>query len=123
MDSNSSSDSEMERFYKSTAVVGMSKNEDKPAHFVPRSNIEHGYNVSPVIPTLTAAYLKSKSLGRKSYVIIADTSEKIDIEVFRRSEDVRPIVSNAIKKVVHHEAKVIWMQSGLYNEQAEKNLL
>lgn len=116
MDSNSSSDSEMERFYKNTAVVGMSKNEDKPAHFVPRYDIEHGYNVSPVIPTLTAEYLKSKSLGRKSYVIIADTSEKIDIEVFRRSEDVRPIVSNAIKKVVHHEAKVIWKQSGLYNE-------
>lgn len=116
MDSNSRSDSEMERFYKNTAVVGMSKNEDKPAHFVPRSNIEHGYNVSPVIPTLTAEYLKSKSLGRKSYAIIADTSEKIDIEVFRRSEDVRPIVSNAIKKVVHHEAKVIWKQSGLYNE-------
>lgn len=61
MDSNSSSDSEMERFYKSTAVVGMSKNEDKPAHFVPRYDIEHGYNVSPVIPTLTAEYLKSES--------------------------------------------------------------
>ena len=113
MDSNSRSDSEMERFYKNTAVVGMSKNEDKPAHFVPGYDIEHGYNVSPVIPTLTAEYLKSKSLGRKSYAIIADTSEKI---VFRRSEDVRPIVSNAIKKVVHHEAKVIWTQSGLYNE-------
>lgn len=117
MDSNSCSDSEIERFYKNTAVVGMSKNEEKPAHFVPRYHIEHGYNVSPVIPTLTAEYLKSKSLGRKSYAIIADVSEKIDIfEVFGRSEDVRPIVSDAIKKVVHHEAKVIWMQSGLYNE-------
>ena len=55
------SDSELRRIYdlKNIAVVGMSKNEVKPAHFVPKYLIEHGYNVIPVNPTITEV------LGRK----------------------------------------------------------
>ena len=86
MDSDSHSDSEIKRFYqlKNIAVVGMSKSEEKPSHFVPKYLIEHGYNVIPVNPTLT-----TEVLGRKSYPSIADVPEKIDIvDVFRRSEDV-----------------------------------
>jgi uncharacterized protein len=43
------SDSELRRIYdlKNIAVVGMSKNEGKPAHFVPKYLVEHGYNVIP----------------------------------------------------------------------------
>ena len=75
MDSDSHSDSEIKRFYqfKNIAVVGMSKSEGKPAHFVPKYLIEHGYNVIPVNPTLT-----TEVLGRKSYPSIADVPEKID---------------------------------------------
>jgi uncharacterized protein len=58
-------------------------------------------------------------LGRKSYPSIADVPEQIDIiDVFRRSEDVPAVVEDAIKK--KDEIKVIWMQSGIYNEEAEK---
>ena len=116
MDSDSHSDSEIKRFYqlKNIAVVGMSKSEEKPAHFVPKYLIEHGYNVIPVNPTLT-----KEILGRKSYPSIADVPEQIDIiDVFRRSEDVPAVVEDAIKK--KDEIKVIWMQSGIYNEEAEK---
>jgi predicted CoA-binding protein len=42
-------------------MVGMSKNEEKPAHFVPKYFIEHGYNIIPVNPTATEVF------GRKSY--------------------------------------------------------
>ncbi len=108
------SDSELRRIYdlKNIAVVGMSKNEGKPAHFVPKYLIERGYNVIPVNPTITEV------LGRKSYPSIADISEDVDVvDIFRRSEDVPPVVNDAMKK---KGIKVIWMQSGIYNEEAER---
>jgi uncharacterized protein len=46
MDSDSDSDSQIKEFYqlKNIAVVGVSKNEEKPSHQVPKYLIEHGYN-------------------------------------------------------------------------------
>ena len=108
------SDSELRKIYdlKNIAVVGMSKNEEKPAHFVPKYLIEHGYNVIPVNPTITEV------LGRKSYPYIADMPEDVDVvDVFRRSEDVPVVVMDAMKK---KGIKVIWMQEGIYNEEAER---
>ncbi|MDQ6667452.1 MAG: CoA-binding protein [Thermoproteota archaeon] len=116
MNSDSHSDSEIKRFYqlKNIAVVGLSTNQEKPAHFVPKYLIEHGYNVIPVNPAIT-----TEILGKKSYPSIADIPEKIDIvDVFRRSEDVLSVIDDAIKK--KDGIKVIWMQSGIYNEEAEK---
>ncbi len=113
---NSDSDSEIKRFYqlKNIAVVGISKNQEKPAHFVPKYLIEHGYNVIPVNPAVT-----TEVLGKKSYPSIADIPEKIDIvDVFRRSEDVPSVIEDAIQK--KDGIKVIWMQSGIYNEEAER---
>ncbi|HZB15598.1 MAG TPA: CoA-binding protein [Nitrososphaeraceae archaeon] len=108
------SDSELRRIYdlKNIAVVGMSKNEGKPAHFVPKYLIEHGYNVIPVNPTITEV------LGRKSYPSIADMPGDVDVvDIFRRSEDVSVVVIDAMKK---KGIKVIWMQEGIYNEEAER---
>ncbi|HKG40719.1 MAG TPA: CoA-binding protein [Nitrososphaeraceae archaeon] len=108
------SDSELRKIYdlKNIAVVGMSKNEGKPAHFVPKYLIEHGYNVIPVNPTITEV------LGRKSYPSIADMPGDVDVvDVFRRSEDAPVVVMDAMKK---KGIKVIWMQEGIYNEEAER---
>jgi predicted CoA-binding protein len=111
-DTHSASDIRKILEQKNIAVVGMSKNEGKPAHFVPKYLIEHGYNVIPVNPTITEV------LGRKSYPSIADIPDGIDVvDVFRRSEDVPPVVNDAINK---KGIKVIWMQSGIYNEEAER---
>jgi uncharacterized protein len=107
-------DKEIRSFYdfKNIAIVGMSTNERKPAYFVPKYLIERGFNVVPVNPTA------SEILGRKSYPSVMDIPQDIDIvDVFRRSEDVSAAVDDAIKK---RGLKVIWMQSGIHNEAAEK---
>jgi uncharacterized protein len=107
-------DSELRKIYdlKNIAVVGMSKNEGKPAHFVPKYLIEHGYNVIPINPTITEV------LGRKSYPSIAEIPDNVDVvDVFRKSEDVPVVVMDAMKK---KGIKVIWMQEGIYNEEAER---
>src|ERR671924_1480420 len=114
MEKDSNSDDEIKKFYtlKNIAVVGMSKNEEKAAHYVPKYLIDHGYNIIPVNPSI------SQILGRKSYLSIADVQENIDIvDVFRKSEDVPSVVNDAIKK---KGIKVIWMQEGIYNEEAER---
>jgi predicted CoA-binding protein len=114
MDTDKHSASEIQRVlqFKNIAVVGMSKNEEKPAHFVPKYLIDQGYNVIPVNPTV------NEILGRKSYSAVSEIHEDIDVvEVFRRSEDVPSVMDDVIRK---KGIKVIWMQSGIYNEEAEK---
>jgi uncharacterized protein len=111
-DSHSASDIRKILELRNIAVVGMSNTEGKPANFVPKYLIENGYNVIPVNPTT------SEVLGRKSYATISDVPEQVDIvDVFRRSEDVPIVVEDAINK---KGIKVIWMQSGIYNEEAER---
>jgi predicted CoA-binding protein len=110
-------DSDIRRIYdlKNIAVVGMSKNEEKPAHIVPKYLIEHGYNVIPVNPTT------SEVLGRKSYSTISEVPENIDIvDIFRKSEDVPFVVDDVIKNKEKKGIKVIWMQLGIQNEEAER---
>ncbi|MDQ5843096.1 MAG: CoA-binding protein [Thermoproteota archaeon] len=114
MEKDSHSDDEIKKFYrfKNIAVVGMSKNEEKAAHYVPRYLIDHGYNIVPVNPTAT------EILGRKSYPTVSSIPDKIDIvDIFRRSEDVPSVVEDAITK---EDIKLIWMQEGIYNKEAEK---
>jgi predicted CoA-binding protein len=114
MEKDSHSDDEIKKFYtmKNIAVVGMSKNEEKAAHYVPRYLIDHGYNVIPVNPTVT------EILGRKSYPAVSSIPDRIDIvDIFRRSEDVPSVVEDTLKK---EDIKVIWMQEGIYSKQAEK---
>jgi predicted CoA-binding protein len=111
--SDTHSDDELRKIYdlKDIAVVGMSKNVEKAAHYVPKYLIEKGYNVIPVNPTT------SEILGRKSYSSISEVPENIDIiDVFRRSEDVPNVIVDAMKK---KGIKYIWMQEGIYNEEAE----
>jgi uncharacterized protein len=111
-DSHSPSDIRKILELKNIAVVGMSNTEGRPANFVPKYLIGNGYNVISVNPTTTEV------LGRKSYSKVSDVPEQVDIvDVFRKSEDVPPVVDDAIKK---KGIKVIWMQSGIYNEEAER---
>ena len=114
MNTDSFSDAELKEFYKmkNIAVVGMSKTDGKPANYVPQYLIEQGYNVIPVNPTAP------EIMGRKSYPVVSSVQEPVDIvDVFRPSDDVLPVVQDAIKKT---GIKLVWMQLGIYNEQAEK---
>ena len=68
-----------------------------------------GYHIIPVNPTA------DEILGEKSYPDLESVPEKIDVvQVFRKPEDVPPVVESAIKV----GAKVVWMQEGIVNEEA-----
>jgi predicted CoA-binding protein len=92
------------------AVVGMSKNPSKAAHYVPKYLLDHGYNVIPVNPN------SERILGKKCHAFVSEISSDIDIvNVFRPSEQVLPVILDAIKK----KPKVIWLQEGIHNSEAE----
>jgi len=114
MEKDPHSDDQIREFYtlKNIAVVGMSKNEGKAAHYVPKYLLDHGYNVIPVNPTAT------EILGRKSYPTVSSIPDRVDVvDIFRRSEDVPAVVEDTLKK---EGIKVIWMQEGIYSKQAEE---
>jgi uncharacterized protein len=88
-------DSELNEIFqlKNIAVVGMSKNEEKAGCFVPKYLIAHRFNVIPVNPTITEVP------RRKLYPSISDIPEKVEVvDIFRKSEDIPPVIQDAIKK-------------------------
>ncbi len=95
--------------YHSIAVVGASANQERPSYRVASYLIGQGYQVYPVNPNI------GEILGRPSYPSLSSIPEKVEVvNVFRHSEDVMPIIDEAISI----GAKVVWMQIGVINEKA-----
>jgi uncharacterized protein len=89
------------------ALVGLSKNPDRPSYRVSQYLIEHGYEIIPVNPQ------ENEILERKAYPSLGAIGGDIDIvDVFRRSDQTDPIIDEAIKV----GAKAIWLQEGVVNE-------
>jgi len=111
------SDNEIRKMYnfKNIAVVGMSRDPVKAAHFVPKYMIERGYNILPVNPST------NEILGKRTYAKVSDIKSQVDIiDIFRPSEDVYSVVEDSVKKP---GVKVIWLQEGIHNAEAEKMAL
>ena len=112
MERDSYTDDEIRNFLslKKVAVIGISRSESKAAHFVPKYLSENGFDIIPVNPN------SNEILSKKCYKEITEVEGDIDIvDVFRPSEEVLPFVRDAIKK----NPKVIWLQEGIHNEEAE----
>ena len=98
---------------KTIAIVGISDKPERPSYSVASYLLEHGYRIIPVNPNL------SEWRGIKAYpalsAIPSEIRESVDVvDIFRKSEDVLPIVEEAIKI----KAKTVWMQLGIKNEEA-----
>lgn len=94
---------------KTIASVGLSSNQEKESYWIVSYLKEQGYRIIPVNPTA------NEILGEKAYPDLESIPDPIDVvQIFRRSEDVPPVVDSAIKA----GAKVVWMQEGIVNEEA-----
>ncbi len=99
--------------YKRIAVVGISRDPDKPARRVPKFLMSKGYEIIPVNP-----FVGGTMLGRRAYPSLAEVAEPVDVvEVFRPSADVPPIVDQAIAR---GDVRVIWLQEGITHPAAEE---
>jgi predicted CoA-binding protein len=87
---------------RTIAVVGISKNPEKPARRVPAYLAAKGYDIIPVNPSVDEIFGKK---GRKS---LEDVSEPVDmVLVFRPSVDAAQIVQAAMRRP---ERPAIWLQ-------------
>lgn len=91
------------------AIVGLSSKPDRPSYGVASYLQEHHYRIIPVNP------LEKEILGEPSYPDLLSIPESVDVvDIFRRSEEVPPVVEQAIKI----RAKTVWMQEGVINKAA-----
>ncbi len=94
---------------RSIAVVGLSASPERASNHVAAYLQENGYHIIPVNPK------EKEVLGEVCYPDLAAIPEKVDaVDIFRRSEDVDPIVQQAIEI----GAKAVWMQEGVVNTEA-----
>ncbi len=102
---------EILREMKLVAVVGISDKPERASHGITKFLKGLGVEVVGVNPMLTEV------LGVKVYPSLADVPGSIDVvDVFRRSETVGPVVDASVAV----NAKTIWMQEGVVNEDAAR---
>jgi predicted CoA-binding protein len=95
---------------RTVAVVGLSDRPYRTSHEIAASLQGYGYKIFPVNPNL-----RGPVLGEEPYEHVTDTPTTVDIvDVFRRSEKVMPVAEDAVAA----GAKVLWLQSGVINEEA-----
>ena len=104
--------------YRTVAVIGLSADPSKYSHVVAEFLQSKGWRIILVNPNV------EEVLGEKSYKSLIDLPESLQkivevVDIFRRSEDVPPIVDQAIHlKEKNGKPYVVWMQLGIVNEEA-----
>ena len=96
---------------RTIAVVGLSPKPHRASFDVARYMQAQGYRIIPINPNA------SEVLGEKSYATLMDAAEHEKIELvncFRNSEDIPPIVDQAIAI----GAQAVWLQLGISHPAA-----
>ena len=101
------------RSYRVWAIVGCSSRPWRASHGVSRYLLSQGYGVVPVNPHEEQVHGKQAYPDLRS--IPADPRAPIEVvDLFRRPDQVLPHVEEAIDV----GAKAVWMQLGVWNEEA-----
>ena len=96
---------------RTIALVGASDRPGRASYGVMKFLQDKGYRVIPVNPRITGEHVHGEYVWRE----LAQIGEPIDIvDIFRRSEDVGPIVDDAIAV----GAKAVWMQLDVIDNDA-----
>jgi predicted CoA-binding protein len=97
--------------YRTVAVVGLSPKPHRDSYGVAAYLQARGWRIIPINPNA------SEILGEKAYATLTDAARHESIElvdVFRNSDDVPPVVEEAIAI----GAKAVWLQLGITNDAA-----
>ena len=109
---------------RNIAVVGLSPKPDRTSHTVAAYMQQHGYRIIPVNPQAAGQEI----LGETCYSSLqdaakamAETGSKIDIvNVFRKSEDVPPVLADTLAIAKEAGVQGFWLQLGISHADSEK---
>lgn len=94
---------------KTIAMVGLSANWYRPSYFAAKYLLDRGYKVIPVNPNY------DEILGQTCVPDLASIAEPVDVvDLFQRAE----LAPNFVEPTSELEAKVLWMQLGIVNDDA-----
>jgi len=97
------------------AVVGVSTDWKRPSSYVMKYLQSRGYRTVPVNPRAAGQEI----WGERVHASLADIPDRFDmVEIFRKSEDVRPIVDEAIRLAQEKSIRAVWMQTGVRHDEA-----
>ena len=101
---------------KTIAMVGASNNWKRPSNFVMKYLQRKGYKIIPVNPREAGKKINNELC----YASLKDIPIKIDmVDVFRKSDECLELAKETIKI----NAKVFWMQIGIFNSDANELIL
>lgn len=93
------------------AVVGASRDAQKPAHSVPLQMQRHGWRIIPVNPQADELF------GEPVYRSLAEIPHPVDlVDVFRPAEDAVAVVREAVAT----GAPAVWLQLGIVSAEARR---
>ena len=99
--------------YKNIALVGASKDLTKTSSVVMKYLQDYGFKVYPVNPSMKGENI----LGEKVFGNIKEIDGPVEIvDIFRPSNEIAEIAKDAVKV----NAKVLWLQLDIRNEEAKK---
>ena len=99
---------------KSIAVVGLSRDWNRPSNFVAKYLIEHGYNVVPVNPRYDEIF------GLECFDSVADIPYQVDmVNCFRKPNDLNDVLQETIDAGVGR----LWLQIGVINHEVREAAL
>jgi hypothetical protein len=99
------------------AVLGVHKQPEKAAYYVPEYLHDEGYRVIGVNPEFTTETL----FGEKVRATLSEIQEPIDlVDVFRRPEHIPQHIEDIL--AMEPRPKVVWFQLGIKNDEAAKVL-
>jgi predicted CoA-binding protein len=100
---------------RTVAVVGLSPKPQRDSHEVAEYMQRQGWRIIPVNPVAAAS--GQPILGERVYATLTEAAaaNRIDlVDVFRNSDDVPPVVDEAIAI----GAPAVWLQLGIVNDAA-----
>ena len=96
---------------RTVAVVGISKNWNRPSNFVAKYLKEHGYTIIPINPKY------EKVLGMKCYPSLSEVPLEIDlVNCFRKPNE----LNNILVEVLDRGVKKLWLQIGVINSEIKE---
>lgn len=99
------------------AVLGIHRQPEKPAFYVPEYLHDAGYRIIGVNPQLTEQML----FGERVRATLAEIGEPVDlVDVFRRAELIPSHIADIL--AMQPRPKVVWFQLGITNDDAARTL-